>query len=316
MRFASFNVLHGRSLVDGQVSTERLVAACLSLDADVLALQEIDRNQARSGGVDQTAAVAEAMGALAWRFEPALIGEPGATWRAAVDGDHGAGAAPPSVGDSRRQAAPNRPLRSLAGAAAGGEGAGAAGEIGGATRLAGGDDHATGEGDHAAGADAGYGVGLVSRLPVRAWHVVRLRAAKVRAPVYVPGGRGRFILLPDEPRVALVAEVETAAGPLVVATTHLSFVPGWNVVQLRRVTRRLEELGLPCVLLGDLNVPGGLPARATGWRALAKVRTFPATKPSMQIDHALGHGLLPVVSATTAREMPLSDHRALLVDVL
>ena len=254
VRLASFNVLHGRSLVDGQVSTPRLVDACASLDADVLALQEIDRDQARSGGVDQTAAVAEAMGAGHWRFEPALIGEPGATWRAAEDGDH------------------------------------------------------------LAGTEAGYGVGLVSKLPVRAWHVVRLRAAKVRAPVAVPGGRGRFILLPDEPRVALAAEVETGAGPLVVATTHLSFVPGWNLVQLRRVTRALAALGPPCVLLGDLNFPGGLPARVTGWRSLAEVRTFPGNKPSMQIDHALGHGLLPVVAAATARELPLSDHRALIVD--
>ncbi|MGI8808539.1 MAG: endonuclease/exonuclease/phosphatase family protein [Acidimicrobiales bacterium] len=256
MRLASFNVLHGRSLVDGEVSTPRLVAACASLEADVLGLQEIDRHQARSGGVDQTAAVAEGMGAAAWRFEPALVGEPGATWRAATDGDD------------------------------------------------------------PASAEAGYGVGLVSRLPVRAWHVIRLRAAKGRAPVAVPGGRARFILLPDEPRVALAAEVETECGPLVVATTHLSFVPGWNLVQLRRITRALAALGPPCVVLGDLNVPGSLPARTTGWRALAVVKTFPGSKPSMQIDHALGYGLLPVVGAASARELPLSDHRALLVDFL
>ena len=260
MRLASFNVLHGRSLVDGEVSTPRLAGACASLSADVLALQEIDRHQARSGAVDQTAAVAEAMGAVAWRFEPALVGEPGATWRAATDDDH----------DLARSA----------------------------------------------GAEAGYGVGLVSRLPVRAWHVVRLRAAKVRAPVAVPGGRGRLILLPDEPRVALAGEVETPAGPLLVASTHLSFVPGWNLVQLRQVTRALAALSLPCVLLGDLNVPGGLPAVATGWRALAQVKTFPGAKPSLQIDHALGHGSLPPVGAVTATELPLSDHRALVVDFL
>ena len=256
MRLASFNVLHGRSLADGEVSTSRLVAACASLGADVLVLQEIDRNQARSGGVDQTAAVAEGMHAVAWRFEPALVGEPGATWRAADDDDD------------------------------------------------------------PASAEAGYGVGMVSRLPVRAWHVVRLRAAKVRAPVAVPGGRGRFILLPDEPRVALAAEIDAPTGPLLVATTHLSFVPGWNLVQLRRVTRALAGFGLPCVLLGDLNVPGPLPARSTGWNALAKVKTFPGAKPSMQIDHALGHGPLPVVAAVSARELPLSDHRALVLDFL
>jgi endonuclease/exonuclease/phosphatase family metal-dependent hydrolase len=267
VRLASFNVLHGRSLVDGEVSTPRLVAACASLGADVLALQEIDRNQPRSGGVDQTRAVAEGMDAAAWRFEPALVGEPGATWRAAADGDH--------VGSAGSAGGTNDPDR----------------------------------------AEAGYGVGLVSRLPVRRWHVVRLRAAKVRAPVAVPGGRGRFILLPDEPRVALAAEVEGPAGPLIVASTHLSFVPGWNLAQLRRVTRALAALGPPCVLLGDLNWPGGLPARVTGWRALGRVRTFPGAKPSMQIDHALGHGRLPAVEAVTARELPLSDHRALVVDL-
>ncbi len=255
MRLASFNVLHGRSLADGQVSTTRLVEACASLGADVLGLQEVDRNQRRSGGVDQTAAVAEGAGAAAWRFEPALVGEPGATWRAAADDDD------------------------------------------------------------PAGAEAGYGVGLVSRLPVRAWHVVRLRAAKVRAPVAVPGGRGRFVLLPDEPRVALAAEVEAPAGALLVATTHLSFVPGWNVAQLRRVTRALAAVGLPCVLLGDLNLPGRVPAATTGWRALATVKTFPGAKPSLQIDHALGHGLLPPVAAAEARELALSDHRALVVDL-
>ncbi|HEX2047379.1 MAG TPA: endonuclease/exonuclease/phosphatase family protein [Acidimicrobiales bacterium] len=249
-------MLHGRSLGDGRVSTERLVAACASLTADVLALQEVDRNQARSGHVDQTAAVAGGMDAAAWRFEPALVGEPGATWRAAT------------------------------------------------------------EEDDPASTEAGYGVGLVSRLPVRAWYVVRLQAAKVRAPVAVPGGRGRFILLPDEPRVAVAAEIETVNGPLLVATTHLSFVPGWNLVQLRTVTGALAALGPPCVLLGDLNVPGPLPALATGWRALAKAKTFPGPNPSMQIDHALGHGLLPVVAGADAPELPLSDHRALVVDFL
>jgi endonuclease/exonuclease/phosphatase family metal-dependent hydrolase len=255
VRLASFNVLHGRSLADGQVSTERLVQACASLEADVLALQEIDRNQARSGMVDQTAAIAEATGATAWRFEPALIGEPGATWRAAEDTDD------------------------------------------------------------PASTDAGYGVGLVSTLPVRAWHVVRLRAAKVRAPVAVPGGRGRFILLPDEPRVALAAEVETAAGPLVVATTHLSFVPGWNLAQLRKLTNALGALGHPCVLLGDLNFPGRLPAAVSGWRALARVKTFPGANPSMQLDHALAHGMVPAVAVASSRELPLSDHRALILEL-
>ena len=252
MRLASFNILHGRAFDGGPVSTERLVEACASLDADVLALQEVDRHQPRSGGVDQTAAVAEGTGAAWWRFEPAVIGEPGGSWRAAEDGE---------------------------------------GHL-----------------------DAGYGVALVSRRPVRGWHVLRLEAAPLRSPVYIPG-RKAFVLSPDEPRRVLAAEVDGPTGPVVVASTHLSFVPGWNAGQLRRSTRWLGGLGPSCVLLGDTNLPGAVPGWVSGWRNLARAPTFPADQPSMQIDHALGHGPLPPVTAFATRRLLLSDHRALVVDL-
>lgn len=245
-------MLHGRSLEDGLVSTARLVRACSSLDADVLCLQEVDRGQRRSGGADQTAEIAGALGAVAWRFEPALIGEPGGRWRAVVDGDSAA---------------------------------------------------------------AGYGVGLVSRLPVNQWQVTRMAAAKVKAPVAVPGGRGRMMLLPDEPRVSLAAEVEGPFGPLTVVTTHLSFVPGWNLVQLRRLARDVSGRTPAAVLLGDLNLPAPLPAWVSRWKPLVSARTFPAGRPSMQIDHILGHGVEGRVRAAGARRLPLSDHLALFVDL-
>lgn len=256
MRLASFNASHGRALDGAALAPGLLAEACASLAADVLCLQEVDRGQSRSGGVDQTAEVADAMGAAAWRFEPALVGEPGGRWRAAEDAD--AAAVP--------------------------------------------------------GGEAGYGVGLVSRLPVKAWHVLRLRPARVRSPVFVPGRRA-VILLDDEPRVGVAAELDGPGGPLLVASTHLSFVPGWNAVQLRRLTRWLTGLGHPAVLLGDLNLPGALPRWASGWPALANVRTFPADRPSMQLDHALGRGRLPDVVAVAAPRLPLSDHRALVVDL-
>jgi len=84
MRVATFNILHGRSLTDDQVSVEALARAVRSLDADVLALQEVDRNQPRSHGADLTAVAAEAMGATDHRFVAALSGSPGATWVAAT----------------------------------------------------------------------------------------------------------------------------------------------------------------------------------------------------------------------------------------
>lgn len=258
MRLVSFNILHGRAFDGGPAPLERLVEGCQSLQADVLCLQEVDRGQARSGDVDQTAAIAEATGAVAWRFQPAVVGEPGVHWRAAVEAD---------------------------------------------------EDGPTNDGFR-----GGYGVALVSRWPVAAWHVLRLVAAPFRSLVFVPGRRA-VMLLSDEPRVVLAAELESAAGPLVVASTHLSFVPGWNVVQLRRATRFLAARTTPCVLLGDLNLPGALPRLASGWRPLGRIPTFPADRPSVQIDHALGHGPLPAVVAVAAPRLGLSDHRPLVVDL-
>ena len=56
MRLATFNILNGRTASDDQVELGVFRDAVASLDADVLALQEVDRNQPRSGRTDLTAA--------------------------------------------------------------------------------------------------------------------------------------------------------------------------------------------------------------------------------------------------------------------
>jgi endonuclease/exonuclease/phosphatase family metal-dependent hydrolase len=84
VRIATFNLLHGRSVTDGRVDPDRLSAAVATLDADVLALQEVDRNQPRSHGADLTALAAEATGAVDARFVAALTGTPGGTWAVAT----------------------------------------------------------------------------------------------------------------------------------------------------------------------------------------------------------------------------------------
>jgi endonuclease/exonuclease/phosphatase family metal-dependent hydrolase len=84
MRVATFNILHGRSPDDDEVHVDRFARAVASLDSDVLALQEVDRNQARSRNADLTAVAAEVMGATEHRFVAALAGSPGSTWMAAT----------------------------------------------------------------------------------------------------------------------------------------------------------------------------------------------------------------------------------------
>jgi endonuclease/exonuclease/phosphatase family metal-dependent hydrolase len=262
MRLATFNLLHGRSLTDGLVDAGRLRAAVAGLDADVLGIQEVDRNQPRSAGLHLTAEVAAGMaggastGGVAYRFAPAVIGTPGIAWRPATEADEGGG-------------------------------------------------------------EPAYGIGLASRWPVRSWHVLRLPASRLRSPVVLPGTRTRLLLLDDEPRVVLAAVVDSQGGPMTVATTHLSFVPGWNVRQLRRALAGLAHLPAPRVLLGDLNMPAWAVAAASRWRMLARVATYPTQAPRIQFDHALADpaGGLPRVVGAEAPPMPLSDHRALVVTV-
>jgi endonuclease/exonuclease/phosphatase family metal-dependent hydrolase len=168
--------------------------------------------------------------------------------------------------------------------------------------------------DDAEGTDAHYGIGLVSRWPVRDWHVVRLPSAPLRSPVMLPATR-QVVWLQDEPRVGLAAVVETPHGVMTVATTHLSFVPVWNGIQLRTLVRALSRLPAPRVLLGDLNMPPPFPGLVSRWRVLARAATYPSWEPKLQLDHVLASGPLPAVVSVETPELPLSDHRALLVEL-
>lgn len=66
MRLASVNAASGRDLRSGRVDTPALVHAVARLDADVVAVQEVDHLLPRSGGVDQTALLAAGLRAHGW----------------------------------------------------------------------------------------------------------------------------------------------------------------------------------------------------------------------------------------------------------
>jgi endonuclease/exonuclease/phosphatase family metal-dependent hydrolase len=116
----------------------------------------------------------------------------------------------------------------------------------------------------------------------------------------------------------LAAVVEAPFGALTVAAAHLSFVPGWNIRQLRRVVRELAALPAPRMLLGDLNVPAVIAALASRWRPLARQPTYPAVHPRVQLDHILvdprGAERLPPVTAVSTPVSAISDHRPVTVD--
>lgn len=67
MRVVTWNVQTARPTAGGARDVERLATHVRGLDADVVALQELDRGMRRSGGVDQAQVVADALGGrLLW----------------------------------------------------------------------------------------------------------------------------------------------------------------------------------------------------------------------------------------------------------
>lgn len=66
----TFNIRHAKGL-DDRVDLERVIAVIRSVDADVVALQEVDRYQRRSGYVDQVAVIGSALG-MRWCYAASI----------------------------------------------------------------------------------------------------------------------------------------------------------------------------------------------------------------------------------------------------
>ncbi|QAY64025.1 hypothetical protein ET495_13225 [Xylanimonas allomyrinae] len=286
VRLVTFNVQHG-TRPDGTVDPALLARAVAGLGGDVVALQEVDRGQQRSGEADLARMVADAVGASEYRFVPTVAGtvDPRRAMPGEAPKDPAAVLAPAVASRGRaRWAASARVLRSPAGRAA------VRAYLGTwrSRRRARGDEP---------DAVPGYGIALVSRLPVREWWHVRL-------PLGSPWPFGRLQLGRDEPRAALAAVVETPGGPLTVVTTHLTTGRRWNRRQLRWLVRRLRTAPRPLVLLGDFNIRGDEPAARTGWHELVHVPTYPRHRPFLRIDHVLADGIAAPdgVAAPDARE--------------
>jgi endonuclease/exonuclease/phosphatase family metal-dependent hydrolase len=257
VRVGTFNLASGRDAAGRSVDAAGLRAALADVDADVLAVQEVDVGQPRSAGVDQPAEVAGALAAADWRFAAAVAGTP----------------------DPFRSWTPVHP------------------------------PVLCGPGDALDGPH--YGIALVSRLPVRRWSVLALGAGRARLPLRAPDprtGRTRLWWFPDEPRLAVAAELDGCT----VVGTHLSFAPHTAVRQLFRLRRWTATLPGPVLLAGDLNLVGPLPAAVFGGRRLVSEPTYPAAAPRVQFDHVLGRldAQRPAV-----RRLALGDHRLVTVTV-
>lgn len=160
-------------------------------------------------------------------------------------------------------------------------------------------------------AEPSYGVALLSRHPVAEWRELRMAPSAIRVPVPRPSWVDEdFVVVPDEQRVALAARIEAPVGDVTVVTTHLSFVPWRAAGQLRELVAWARDLPRPLVLLGDLNLPGRVPSTLTGWCAVAAGPTFPAGRPTVQLDHVLVDPRSRPSEPATSHRLAGSDHLA------
>ncbi|MGB5295870.1 MAG: endonuclease/exonuclease/phosphatase family protein [Thermoanaerobaculia bacterium] len=146
-----------------------------------------------------------------------------------------------------------------------------------------------------------YGLGTLSSLPVRATRSLKL-----------PEG--------DEPRVALLREVEVLGRPLLTVNVHFNWTQDdtFRYAQARALLGELETLELPMIVAGDFNdTPDSRTMKAffaTGFESVeAPGPSWNALAPSRDIDHILvrsGRGLqLEPLGGEVLEERALSDHR-------
>ena len=240
-----------------------LAAAASALQTEVLAIQEVDHNLARTNHANQCANIALAMGASDWAFAPGIIGSPESKWRNA-----------------------------------------------GAKII----------GNHASDAEVesgSYGIGIVSKIKVLKWHRLDLGRSFIGAPLLIPNtetGKAKAIYIKDEPRLALAAELENG---WTVINTHLSFVPGMNLLQLRKLKNWADTFGDKVLLMGDFNLPSAIPAIGSKWQSLYAQNTYPSWKPKIQFDYIMSKGvaLKDVIQVPTTTS-GISDHLPLTIEVV
>ena len=318
IRLLSFNLQHGRpgdgarldpatapladsDIVDAGAAREVLAALAdqiRDIDPDVIALQEVDLGQRRSGRLDQTAVLADLLGWEGRRFAATYAG--------------------PVVGlrrRPRRSALTGRaddvlgPLRALFGAGPAGFGNALL------TRLP----------------VRAWRVARLGRGPAVLTRRGGGRALDPRSYALSTSTMRNMIAAQIDP-------VDGAGGPggLAVASTHLATRTGTAAAQLAAAWAALAALPGPHVLAGDLNMHAELLAPLGIARGLGEGATYPSGAPARRIDHVLtdpwptGADGLPVsaqeaVSRTGgtllravgsgARSLVVSDHAATWVDL-
>lgn len=180
------------------------------------------------------------------------------------------------------------------------------------------------EANKASHTEGSYGIGLVSKIPVLHWDRLELGKSLFGMPLVIPteNKKGKqsvqMIYVADEPRVALAATLDNG---WTVINTHLSFVPFVNYRQLGKIKKWAAVLsakyGTQTLIIGDMNLPKGLPAVASKWSSLVEQNSYPSWGGKVQFDYILSNTLKPDQYESLPTVVTgMSDHLPVRVNIL
>lgn len=186
----------------------------------------------------------------------------------------------------------------------------------------------------------GHGLALLSRWPIKSWHVKRLGRARTRlhwgsgawlgfsrgflAGIRaLPGTLRGVHLVFGKMRVLQAARVLTPLGTVAVGNTHLETHRAVATGQLRRAWTSVFDLAPGnCMLVGDFNLYAQATQEALTLleermapTAHSMAPTYPADAPRYPVDQLLVSGWCLARPPRTVR-MPVSDHLAVVYDLI
>ena len=165
-----------------------------------------------------------------------------------------------------------------------------------------------------------YGISIISKIPVKSWSRLELGRSVLGMPLAVGNEKGKMTLIyvKDEPRVAIAAVLENG---WTVINTHLSFIPFVNIYQLFKLSRWAKaierEYSTKVILLGDFNLPGGIPSKLTLWKRATQSLSYPSWSPKISFDYILMRDEhLSQSAEVITPTLDISDHRPLSIDLV
>jgi endonuclease/exonuclease/phosphatase family metal-dependent hydrolase len=160
-------------------------------------------------------------------------------------------------------------------------------------------------------AQPGYGISIISKLPIVKWERKELSKAFIGWWLpFTADGVTKKHWVKDHARNALAAYFEDGT---VIINSHLSWEPIFRNLQLSQLKRWANSIAkdksLRVLIVGDLNIANNFDESVNSyrWRSQVKQLTFPVWKPDRQIDHFLAHPSIKAKLELTVASK-ISDH--------